>query len=118
MLSTLDFCRVIDHVISPKIRKRQEGLDIEPSALKIQKPSGKKIRNKSRDGDHASTRVLALEGLPRSEHIEGDSKIEKKKMKKKMRDLIEQNGPNLNNGDIIGSEDINTHESKPSKERY
>jgi hypothetical protein len=112
------FCRQIDHLTSPKSRKRPEGLDLEPSTLKNQKSSGKKKHKKVTDGDHGSSQILALEGLPRSEHIEGGAKIEKKKKKKKMGELVEQNRSDLKSGDITGSKELNAHEAKSGKGRY
>ena len=107
------FCR---QIVSPISRKMPEGLDLEPLAVKKHKSSEKK-KQKVRDGEHGSSRILALEGLPRSEHIEGCAKIEKKK-KKIMGELVEQTGPDLNNGDRAAAKEMNAHEAKQSKGRY
>ncbi|KAG0577761.1 hypothetical protein KC19_5G179500 [Ceratodon purpureus] len=102
----------IDELISSKSRKRLEVLDPEPLAVVKPKSSEKKRRKKVTGGDHGSSQILALEGLPSSEHIEGGAKTEKKKKKKKVGESGERTGLDLNSEDRTGSKEKNSKERK------
>lgn len=101
-----------------------EGIESEPSKFKKQKSSGKKKHDKVARGDHGSSQIMALEfnmleGLPRSEHIDGgiSAKTGKKK-KKKNRELVGPTGPYVNSAGTSPPKEANAQEATPGKRRY
>lgn len=103
-------CRQKDVLVSPpKLRIGSEGL--EPSKSKKQKSSGKKKHEKSGD-----LQIVALDELPRREHLDGGvSTITEKKKKKKKKGSAEQTRADT---DTSPSKEANALEITPSKRRY